>query len=223
MEYFLTQQAYRKDPPVLSQIDNQARLNGWGESNKKLADLVQKRWKVKRGLGNEMETPVVATVSRRDLSRLKMTKDYYEKPQMMRDILRFTRSQLWTNLEIREKIWEGETFVGRGVVTTAFVPATTIVVNYHHTSAELWTKSEANGHLAAARKKGDTLGNYVLFASSGPEVYNATDPYCRCHPGESTNYSKIQIHVAFFFCANKNNGTLFRIANNNNCILFLFF
>ena len=185
MEYFLTQTTYRKDPPVASQIDTQAMLNGWGENNKKLASLVQKRWNVKRNV----PTVTVESRSSRDLSRLKMTKDYFEKPAMMYAILALTRSQLWENLEIIENIWDGETFVGRGVVTTAFVPATSIVVNYHHTSTEFWTKAEAKTKLAATNKS-STLGNYIIFASAGPEVYNATDPYCQCHKCESTNYSK---------------------------------
>ena len=177
VEYFLKKHA---QCPSDKQITDHANLQGWtaggGEECKKLIKAIKRKWKLK---------PVVAYENRRDQTRLSMTKNYTGNAPMQSAILAMTKSQLWPDLQIVEEIIDRNgTAIGRGVVTTAFISASSVICDYHQTAARSWTKKEANAEIAKDidNNENSNLGNYVIFAKFGPEVYNATREYCDCHP-----------------------------------------
>ena len=167
-----------RECPTASQISNQANLNKWGKNSKKLYDLVKGRWK------QRPDATFDPSSSSRDETRIPMSKDYAKSKPMRIAIHGMTKSQEWENLQIVENVIEDGMSIGRGVVTTAKIPAGALFLDYHHTSRHNWKKKEANARIEKEAKNNSksTLGNYIIFSMYGPEVYNATDEFCQCHP-----------------------------------------
>lgn len=153
------------------------------DESSKLVKQIQRRCKMMTK--NQPEATREATRNTRNATRLKMTFNYSGNNDMEKLIDRCISKQTWDNLAILENAVDKDgNPMGRGVVTTAWIRKGSIVCDYHQTAKDKTNKRNSSIMLEEADNIASNMALYMVFSKHGPEVYNAFDEACPCHPGE---------------------------------------